>query len=179
MDATMDKQYLLGVFENEFDIIGATRLTRQSGYDVYDVYTPYAVHGLPEAMGLRPSRLTWVCLIFALIGFLVAVLAQFWISGVDWPVNVGGRPFNSLPAYLPVMFESIVLVGGIGVLLVLFVRTKLYPGKQGKLVHPDITDHRFVLAVEQKISAVDTGTLTGLWEQHHVLEIKQLSEESA
>ena len=175
----MEKQYLLGVFDNENDILEATRVTRQSGYDVHDVYTPYAVHGLPEAMGLRPSRLTWVCLIFALIGFGVAVTAQFWISGVDWPVNVGGRPFNSLPAYLPVMFECIVLFGGLGVLFVLFVKAKLYPGKQGWLVHPDITDHQFVLAVEQKDSAFDLGAITGLWKQYHVLEIKQLSEGSA
>lgn len=175
----MDKQYLLGVFDNEDDIIKATRVTRESGYDIHDVYTPYAVHGLPEAMGLKPSRLTWVCLGFALIGFIVAISGQFWIAGVDWPVNVGGRPFNSLPAYLPVMFECIVLFGGLGVLFTLFVRSKLYPGKQAQVFHPDITNDRFVLAVEQKDSSFDTRAVTSIWEQYHVTEITQLPEASA
>jgi hypothetical protein len=113
---------------------------------------------------------------FALLGFSVALSAQFWIAGVDWPVNVGGKPFNSLPAYLPVMFECIILFGGLGVLFTLFVRTKLFPGKKELTIHPDVTDHRFVLAVEQRDVAFDTAAITMLWEQYHVLEIKQLSE---
>ncbi|MDP6038271.1 MAG: DUF3341 domain-containing protein [Candidatus Latescibacteria bacterium] len=172
----MSKNYYLGVFDNEHDVVGATRITRESGYDIHDVYTPYAVHGLPEAMGVKSSRLTWVCLMFALLGFSVALSAQFWIAGVDWPVNVGGKPFNSLPAYLPVMFECIILFGGLGVLFTLFVRTKLFPGKKELTIHPDVTDHRFVLAVEQRDVAFDTAAITMLWEQYHVLEIKQLSE---
>ena len=175
----MSKQYFLGVFENEHDVVEATRVTREMGYDIHDVYTPYAVHGLPKAMGVGPSRLTWVCLIFALIGFGVAIGSQFWIAGVDWPINVGGRPFNSLPAYLPVMFECIVLFGGLGVLFTLFVRSKLYPGKRENLVHPDVTNHRFVLAVTQTNSAFDAAAVTTLWERYHVLETRQLSEASA
>ena len=65
----MSKNYYLGVFDNEHDVIEATRITRESGYDIHDVYTPYAVHGLPEAMGVKSSRLTWVCLFFALCGY--------------------------------------------------------------------------------------------------------------
>ncbi|MBT3606217.1 MAG: DUF3341 domain-containing protein [Candidatus Latescibacteria bacterium] len=172
----MSNSYFLGVFDNESDIVAATRITRESGYDIHDVYTPYAVHDLPEAMGLKSSRLTWVCLMFALLGFSIAIFSQFWIAGVDWAVNVGGRPFNSLPAYLPVMFECIVLFGGLGVLFTLFVRTKLYPGKKELTIHPEVTNDRFVLAVELRDSAFDTAAITMLWEQYHVLEIRQLSE---
>ena len=172
----IDKQYLLGVFGDERDILDATKQTRASGYEIHDVYTPYAVHGMPEAMGLKPSRLTWVCFLFAAIGFVVAVGAQFWIAGVDWPVNVGGRPFNSLPAYLPVMFECIVLFGGLGVLFVLFVNARLYPGKPSPTIHPDITNHRFVLAVEQRDSSFDTRSVSRIWEQNNVVEVRQSSE---
>lgn len=175
----MDKQYFLGTFASESDIIAATRLTRESGYAIHDVYAPYAVHGLPEAMGLKRSRLTWVCLVFALLGFAVALTAQFWIAGVDWPINVGGRPFNSLPAYLPVLFECTVLFGGLGMLLTLFVRAKLYPGKQEQLIDPDVTDHRFVLAVEHKDAGFDAAAVTALWKRHHVLETRPLAEGSA
>lgn len=175
----MERQYILGIFEREEDVLGATRVTREMGYDIHDVYAPYAVHGLPEAMGLKPSRLTWLCLMFGLIGFSVAIAAQFWISGVDWPLNVGGRPFNSLPAYLPVMFECIVLFGGIGVVLSFFIRTRLYPGKREWLIHPDVTNHRFVLAIPSRNASFDADTLAMLWERHRVVEVTQLSEATA
>lgn len=174
-----DTHYLIGVFENEDDIVEATSTTRAYGYTIHDVYAPYAVHGLPEAMGLKPSRLTWACLAFALTGFTVALTAQFWISVIDWPVNVGGRPFNSLPAFLPVMFECIVLFGGVGVTLTMLARTRLYPGRKERLVHPDITNHRFVLEVIQKDSSFDPEALTALWEQYHVIEVRQLPEVAA
>ena len=172
-NAAVDRKYLLGVFGDEHDVLDATKETRASGYEIHDVYTPYAVHGLPEAMGLRPSKLTWVCFFFAAIGFAVAVAAQFWIAGVDWPVNVGGRPFNSLPAYLPVMFECIVLFGGLGVLFVLFVKARLYPGKADPQIHPDISNHRFVLAVEQMNSSFDRDSVSRIWEGHNVVEVRQ------
>ena len=68
----MHTKLFLGIFSHEEDIIAATRDTRVAGYTIHDVFTPYAVHGLDEAMGLKPSRLSWVCLAFALAGFSLA-----------------------------------------------------------------------------------------------------------
>jgi hypothetical protein len=173
----MSKPLLLGIFENETDVIGATRATRERGYEIYDVYTPYAVHGLDQAMGIRSSRLTWVCLALALAGFLLGTLAQFWIGAINWPLNVGGRPFNSLPAYLPVMFEMTVLIGGVGVTLVLLIRERLYPGKPARLVHEDVTNNRFVLALVKEDSSFDQAGLQSLWEGYNAVETRELSEE--
>ncbi len=172
----MNSQYVVGIFETEEDIIAATTLTRETGYEVYDTYAPYAVHGLPEAMGLKSSRLTWACLVFALTGFTVAVGGQFWINGVDWPVNVGGRPFNSLPAYLPVMFECIVLAGGVGVTLTMLARNGLYPGKRERLIHPAVTNDRFALAVERRNTGFDLNEIKAMWAQYHVEDIIELPE---
>ncbi len=172
----MTKDLSVGVFTDESDILAATEATRAEGYLIVDVYTPYAVHGLPEAMGLAPSRLTWICFALAMCGFTAAILAQFWIAGVNWPINVGGKPFNSLPAYLPVMFECIVLAGGVGVTLIMLARNRLYPGKPEQLIHPDVTNHRFALAVEQRDSSFDLARLTTLWERRHVVEIIHLPE---
>ncbi len=173
----MSVPLFLGIFEDEDDVIQATRATRALGYEIFDVYTPYAVHGLDEAMGLKPSRLTWICLAFALGGLLGASVAQFWIGSIDWPLNVGGKPFNSLPAYLPVMFEMTVLIGGLGTVLALLIRAGLYPGKPARVVHEEVTNDRFVLALEQKDSSFDPAVLCGLWEQYHVVDTKQLVEE--
>lgn len=175
----MEKSIILGVFKNEHDILGAVRATRNSGYDIYDVYTPYAVHGLDKAMGLRPSKLTYVCFFFALLGLLTAIVAQYWIGSIDWPLNVGGKPFNSLPAYLPVAFELTVLFGGLGVVFVMFFRTRLYPGKETWSVHPRVTDDRFVLALEVKDAVTNENTMRSLWEKYSVQEVQQITEASS
>lgn len=172
----MSKPLVIGIFENEEDVLEATRATRQLGYSIYDVYTPYAVHGLDEAMGLRPSRLTWVCLALACTGFLLATLFQFWIGAIDWPLNVGGRPFNSLPAYLPVMFEMTVLIGGGGVTLAMLIRTRLYPGKPSRTVHEEVTNNRFVLALIRQDSSFDSAAVKSLWERYNAVQISELSE---
>lgn len=159
---------VLGVFRREADVMAATTATRSAGYAIHDVFTPYAVHGLDEAMGLRRSRLTWVCLAFAIFGLVAATAGQFWTSAVDWPLNVGGKPQNSLPAFLPIMFELTVLFGGLGVVFTLFVRTKLHPGKRAWLAHAKVTDDRFVLAVE---APVDVEDMQRLWLGHGLSEL--------
>jgi len=172
----MDRPFIIGVFTNEHDILGAVKETRASGYNIYDVYTPYAVHGLDEAMGLKPSRLTYVCFLFALLGLLTAIITQFWIGSIDWPLNVGGKPFNSLPAYLPVAFELTVLFGGLGVVFVMLLRTKLYPGKRERSIHPRVTDNRFVLVLEVSDAVTDENVVRPLWENYSVEEVKRIVE---
>ncbi len=172
----MERTIILGVFKDEHDILEAVKATRESGYDIYDVYTPYAVHGLDKAMGLKPSKLTYVCFFFALLGLLTAIIAQFWIGSIDWPLNVGGKPFNSLPAYLPVAFELTVLFGGLGVVFVMLVLNRLYPGKKERIVHPRVTDDRFVLALEVRDAVTDENTVKSLWEKYSVEQVQQIME---
>ncbi len=172
----MDAQLYLGVFGNEDDIVNATLATNSAGYTIHDVYTPYAVHGLEKAMGLKSSRLTWACLAFAAAGLLLGVFAQFWIGSIDWPLNVGGKPFNSLPAYLPVIFELTVLVGGLGVVFSMLVRTELYPGKSVWLPDSGVTNDRFVIAVEQRDAAFDPDAVQRLWQQFNLIEAKSPAE---
>ncbi|MFQ5627576.1 MAG: DUF3341 domain-containing protein [bacterium] len=170
----MSKQFFLGIFEHEEDILDATRATRAAGHAIHDAYTPYAVHGLDEAMGLKSSRLTYACLAFAVFGLALGVFAQFWIGAIDWPVNVGGKPFNSLPAYLPVIFELTVLIGGLGVVFALFVRTRLFPGKKEQLVHPGVTNDRFVLALEERDASFNAQGIERLWRQFGLVEAKRV-----
>src|SRR5262245_18811767 len=125
----MSRRLLVAAFERENDLLGATTTARERGLRIIDVYTPYAVHGLDEAMGLKPSRLSRACLACGAIGVAIALWFQHWAMSVDWPINVGGRPWNSLPAFVPVAFEVMVLFAGLGVVLAFFIRSRLYPGK--------------------------------------------------
>lgn len=118
------------------------------GYTVLDTYTPFPVHGMDEAMGLKPSRLPRACLAFALLGLATALALQVWTSAFDYPLRVGGKPLAAIPAFLPVIFELTVLFAGLGVVASLFVVSKLRPRFRVPDLHPGVNDHRFVLAAE-------------------------------
>src|SRR5688500_18801304 len=102
------------IFEREEDLVGAAAASRERGLAIADTYAPYPVHGLAAAMGLKASRLPWVCFALGAISGAAMLVFQHWASALDWPVNVGGRPWNSFPAFVPVAFEMIILVAGVG-----------------------------------------------------------------
>jgi hypothetical protein len=172
----MGEPMFLGLFAGEEDLLAATRATRRAGYAIHDAFAPYAVHELNDAMGLKPSRLPWACLAFAVAGLSLAAFAQFWIGSIDWPLNVGGKPYNSLPAYLPVMFELTILTSGVGVVVTLLLRARLYPGKRGELPLRAVTDQRFVLAMEARDSSFNPAAIEELWKRFGVMEVKNIPE---
>lgn len=136
----------IGYFDTEEKILSATRAATAAGLGVQDVYTPYAVHGLDEAMGLPPSRLTWVCFLAGLIGATAALSFQYYTSVVSWPLNIGGKPFNSLPAFIPVAFELTILFAGLGSVAAFFLRSRLGPGKVAQVLE-GVTNDRFAIAL--------------------------------
>jgi hypothetical protein len=144
----MSAPIFLASFAEEHAILGATRDARAAGFTVHDVYTPYPVHGMDDAMGLSPSRLTWVCFFAGLTGLAIGYVVQWWASAIDWPLNIGGKPFNSIPAFVPVMFELMVLIGGLTTVGALFLRSRLRPRlAPPPEVVPRATNDRFVLAL--------------------------------
>ncbi|MGK9477187.1 quinol:electron acceptor oxidoreductase subunit ActD [Melioribacter sp. OK-6-Me] len=114
------------LFDNPDDIINAAEKAAETGYKKYDVHSPYPIHGMPEAMKLPPSKLGYVALVVGLSGALTALLLMYWISAVDYPIMIGGKPLFSFPAYVPVIFEVTVLSASIAtVLTMLFIFFKL------------------------------------------------------
>jgi mono/diheme cytochrome c family protein len=155
----MGERVLLGVFENEDDLLRATATVRERGWHVRDVYTPYAVHGLDDAMGLPSSRLSRFCLVCGALGVALAFWAQYWTMTIDWPLNVGGRPWNSLPAFVPVAFEVMVLFAGLGVVLAFLAVCRLFPGKHAVLPVDGVTRNRFALLVSEGDAAFDPAAI--------------------
>jgi hypothetical protein len=136
---------LVATFPDTEDLLRAVRKARREMFRVYDVFAPFPIHGLDEALGVRRTRLPWVTLFAALTGLTTAVVLQFYTNVLDWPLNVGGKPDNSTLAFIPICFELSVLFGGLGTVAALLLRARLYPGKKPWLVNPGITDD--VLAV--------------------------------
>jgi molybdopterin-containing oxidoreductase family membrane subunit len=138
---------LIAVFEREDDLLQATVAARKEGLHIVDAFAPHAVHGLDRAMGLRPSRLPWVCFVLGLLGAGSILLFQYWTTAISWPLNVGGKPWNSLPAFIPVTFEVMVLCAGVGTVVTFIWKSGLRPGRRSVLSDLRVTDDRFALAI--------------------------------
>jgi mono/diheme cytochrome c family protein len=173
----MNRRLLLGTFEREEDLLGAAEAARRQGLRIVDVYTPYAVHGLDRALGLPPSRLSRVCLLCGALGAALALWFQFWASAESWPLNVGGRPWNSWPAFIPVVFELMVLFAGIGVVLAFLAVNRLYPGKAAAVPVAGVTDGRFTLVLEEGDAAFDAGAVRQLLADHHAVAAEEREDQ--
>jgi hypothetical protein len=151
---------VMAVFNNETDLIHAARAVRQK-YECkkYDAFTPYPVHGLDDAMGLRRSWLPWVTFIAGATGTLTALALQIWTSAIDWPINIGGKPLISLPAFIPITFELTVLFGGLATVGALFAVCGL-PNLNPKVLHPGITNDKFVLYIPSDEERFNEGEVT-------------------
>jgi ActD protein len=100
---------LMAEFTTPEELVAAAASAHRAGYRRMDGYTPYAVDGLAEALGFHRNRLPLVVLIGGILGGLGAFFMQYYLSVIDYPINVGGRPFNSWPSFIPVTFELTIL----------------------------------------------------------------------
>lgn len=113
------------LFDTPNQIIKAAKKVAEKGYTKFDVNTPYPVHGMDEAMKLKPSKIGFVTLFFGLSGAILAILMTGWMMGIDYPIVIGGKPFFPFPAFIPITFEITVLlatVSTVGALIFFFFK---------------------------------------------------------
>jgi hypothetical protein len=145
----MKARVFVATFLDTEGLIRAVRGARREMVRVYDVFTPFPVHGLDEAMGIRRTRLPYVTLIAGLTGLSFALLLQYYANVLDWPLNVGGKPDNTTLAFIPISFELTVLFGGLATVAAFLLRTRLFPGKKPWLPASGITDDTFTLVLRK------------------------------
>ena len=136
---------VMAEFETAEQVLAATRRARQEGYGQMDAYTPYPVEGLAEELGLKRTRVPFVVLAAGLVGAATGFLMQYWSMAVDYPFNVGGRPHNSWPVFIPITFEVMVLVASLAALLGMFFLNGL-----PRPHHPVFNAPRFVHASQDR-----------------------------
>ncbi len=140
-------------FASEEQLLDAIRAVRAQHYVRLDTFTPFPVEGLPEALGLRRSWLDWVAFLVAMSGAAIGYLIQWYVNGIDYPIDVGGRPPRGWPPLIPITFETAVLFGGVGAFVLFFLFARL-----PRLWHPvfdlpgitSATNDRFWLGVDRR-----------------------------
>lgn len=108
---------VMGEFDDARVILEAAERAYAAGYRKMDAYSPFPVHGLDEAIGFHKSRLPLIVLIGGLIGALGGFGMQYFASVIDYPLNIGGKPLNSWPAFIPVTFECTILAAALAAIL--------------------------------------------------------------
>ncbi|MBI3921032.1 MAG: DUF3341 domain-containing protein, partial [Armatimonadetes bacterium] len=176
--ATGGNRFCIGHFESERDLLGAVNEAHQRKYRILDAFTPYPVHGLPEAMRLGPSRLIWIGFWAGALGLMLGLVLQYWTSATDWPLRVGGQPFNSWPVFVPVTFELTVLFAGLMGVAALIIRARLSPWRKSPLLR-GTTDDRFALAVLETDASAPIEEIMDMLRRHRALNVVELDELSS
>lgn len=139
---------VLALYDDPDRLLNAAAVAKEHGLPGLDAYTPYPVHGLSEALGIRKSWIPYVTLVVGLTGAALGLAFEIWTQAFDWPINVGGKPMVSLPAFIPVTFECGVLLGGTMTLAALLIACGL-PNFKGPILDRDLTNDRFALYVPE------------------------------
>jgi hypothetical protein len=117
---------MAGVFDNADALMGAAARVRDAGYTKWDCHTPYPVHGLDRAMGLKFSPVPIICLTSGFVGAGVGMWMQWWMDAKDYPLVIGGKALFSWPAFVPITFELFVLFAAASIMISLIVLCRLW-----------------------------------------------------
>ncbi len=147
-------EVIYGLYNDEEDLLRAVKLAKKDHLEIYDVYTPFPVHGLDPILGLEESRLHQAGFIYGALGTLTAFLGMSWVFTKDWPNIFGGEPYWSVPAFIPITFELTVLFAAVGMTVTFYVINGLGPGVVNNHLDDRITDDKFCIAFDK--SAVNS-----------------------
>jgi len=142
---------LLAEFETTDALLEAAEAVRDAGFARWDAHTPFVVHGLDEAMGIRSSILPYIVAIGGFTGCLVGIGLQWWTNAVDYPFLISGKPLFSLPANIPIAFEMTILFAAITALVGMLALNGL-PRHHHPLFSSEnfrrVTDDRFFISID-------------------------------
>jgi len=144
---------VLAEFDTPGELLAATRRAHEAGYRQMDAYTPFPIEGLVEALGFHRTRLPLIVLLGGIVGGIGGYLMQYWIAAIDYPLNIGGRPLHSWPAFIPVTFELTILGAAIAAVLGMLILNGL-PMPYHPLFHVPrfalVTRNCFFLCIEAR-----------------------------
>ncbi|MGH9882614.1 MAG: DUF3341 domain-containing protein [Pyrinomonadaceae bacterium] len=140
---------VMAEFDNPRNLVAAARKTYEAGYRRINGYSPFPIEELSEAIGFTKTSLPLIVFIGGLLGGLGGFFMQYWMEVIDYPLNVGGKPYNSWPAFIPITFECSVLCAAFAAVLGMLALNKL-----PQPYHPVFNAPNFALATRDKFFLV-------------------------
>jgi hypothetical protein len=169
---------LMGYFTTPKDIYHACEALRDAGYIRFDAHTPFPVHGLEKAMGIKPSPMPWIVLGGGITGFVSGILLAWYTQAVAYPLDISGKPPFSYQAYVPVIFELTILFAALSCFFGLFVVGRLPTFFHPTMTHPSFhraSDDVFFVTVEASDPKYDARETRSLLTRLGAKEISEVS----
>ncbi len=170
---------LLAEYDTPAAAMHAAEQVRDAGYTKWDVNTPFPVHGMDGAMGLKPTPVGWISLLGGLTGGSLGLLMQWWMNGVDYPLNIGGKPSFAMQTSVPVAYELTILLTAfatLGGMLGLNRLPQLYHWAFGSKRFNRVTDDRFFITIDAEDPKFNLDLTRALLDKTHPLAVEAVGE---
>jgi ActD protein len=176
---------VLAEFDSAHDVLHAAEKVRDAGYARWDAHTPFPVHGMDRAMGLKDSKVGWIVIVFALTGLSGAFVMMQWMNGIDYPLVVGDKPGGApggLPSMVPILFELTILLSAFGAVLGMFHLNRLprhnHPVFESERFR-QASDDRFFISIEADDPKFDLDKTRSLLEGAHAKHVEVIEEDAS
>lgn len=163
---------IAGIWEQESLVVKAARKTREAGFTKFEAISAYPIHGMEEACDIKRSWIPYVTFVAGVVGLGAGLLLTWWTSVVDWPINVGGKPLFSLPAFIPIIFELTILFAALASVGALFYACKM-PRIDPPVIDPDLTSHKFAIFVPFNDIGYDEARIEKMFKELGATEVKK------
>jgi hypothetical protein len=169
-------KYIFGVFSDEELVMRNIAPLRSKGVKIKDVISPFPIHGLDHALGLRRSRISICSFLYGMTGCGLAILMTWYMMISDWPMDIGGKPnfafYKNMPAFIPVIFESTIFCAAHGMVITFYLRSKLLPGVTAFCPDVRMTDDKIIMQVEVT-DAESEAKASSLLKEYGAEEVKE------
>ncbi|MCO4293449.1 DUF3341 domain-containing protein [Solitalea sp. MAHUQ-68] len=165
-----NKKFAIGLYDDEDVLKSGITSIQNKGQEIFDVYTPYPVHGLENVFFVPRSRLPIAAFCFGCLGLSLAFLMMWYMITYDWPMDIGGKPNFPVVSFIPVCFEWTVLFASFGMGFTFFMANRLIPFSTPRIMDERATDDRFVVAIE--VNENNESSVADLIRQSGAVEVK-------
>ena len=169
----MSNKVIQAMYNDDDILLDAVKETRSANHHIAEVYTPFPVHGLEKAMGLKDTRIAITAFMYGCVGLAFSVWMMNYMMIEQWPQDIGGKPSMSfvqnMPAFVPIMFEMSVFFAAHLMVITFYMRSRLWPFKEAENPDPRTTDDMFVMEVTVE---GDEQELVSFLEKTGTVEIK-------
>ncbi len=166
----MNKKYLVGVFNDEHTLIDAFEKAIHRGVVIEEVYTPYPIHEILHGMKNK-TYITYAAFFFGVLAVALLIGGMYYAAVIDWPLQFGGKPFNTFPSFIVVTIVGTILLITLGTLFTFSVRSKIYPGKKAVIIDIRATDDKFIILLDQDKMGIEKPEITRLFQSNGATEV--------
>jgi Protein of unknown function (DUF3341) len=167
---------IAGIFLNEHKVVNAAYKVREAGYKKLEAISPYPIHAMEAACDIKRSAIPYVTFVAGFIGLVAAVALTYYTSVTDWPLNIGGKPLFSLPAFVPIMFELTVLFAALASVGAFMFFCGMPRISTPPPIDKDLTCDKFAIFIPENDTGFNYERCEKLLKELGAVEIKKVME---